>query len=151
VGPADVSVDRSTQTVIGQRSKGSVGLVGPAGQRLPEADRWGPRSGRLKRKIKRARFGSGPKGCWAGSRPSQARLGFTGHLGLRLSMPARSFGWLGMYAGPRSVSPLSLCQAGLGGSAPRFPRQVGPACRSHSGSSVATKSGVAGSGVCACV
>jgi hypothetical protein len=151
VGPTDVSADRST--VTGQQSmvKGS------------EADRWGPQSSREKGKEKekgKARLGSGPKGGWAGSRLIQARLGFIGQLGLRLSRPVGPWaGWacrparLNRPAHNPPLSPslsLSLCdKMGPGGSAPCFPRHAGPSCRSHSRSSVAARSGVAGSGVCA--
>jgi hypothetical protein len=39
---------------------------------------------------------------------NQARLGSMGQLGLRLSKPAQVLRWLGMWAGSRSISPLSL-------------------------------------------
>jgi hypothetical protein len=55
VGPADVSIDWSAVN-------GVSGPVGPTGQSHPEADEWGPRSGRVKEKEK----GLG-SGFWAES------------------------------------------------------------------------------------
>jgi hypothetical protein len=72
------------------------------------------RLSKSKKKKKTARLSSGPKRCWAGSRPNQARLGFTGQLGLRLSRLARVLGLascagqLGLTGWPMVHSPLSL-------------------------------------------
>jgi hypothetical protein len=114
VGPTDVSVDRSTLT--SQRSRGS---VGPTGQSHPEADRWGPRSGQVKRKSKGARLEAQPGSAWlhGSARPAAQQAGLV--LGL-----AGHVGWLGLTGRPTAHPYLSLSlsltdDTGPGGSAPR--------------------------------
>jgi hypothetical protein len=94
VGPADVSVDRSTLTDQRSTVKGGPRSMGPTGQPRPEADRWAPRVRPDKGKEKVSVW------FWAESSdgPAQgptARLGSRGQLGLRLGRPARAVaGWL---------------------------------------------------------
>jgi hypothetical protein len=107
------------------------GALSQAGQKKKEKGSvwiWAQRVlGQLK-----AQPGSAP---WVSSAWSSAgRLGpWAGHVG-RLNLTSRPT--------VHSSPPLSG-KTGPGGSAPRFPRQAGPTCRSPTGSAVA------GSGVCA--
>jgi hypothetical protein len=77
VGPTDVSVDRSTLT--GQRStcQPVSGTHGSAS----EADRWGPRTGRVKEKGKELGSYLGPKTIRPAQGPIRLGLAQMGQLG----------------------------------------------------------------------
>jgi hypothetical protein len=93
VGPADVSVDRSTLT--GQRStvKGRSAVVGPHWSASARGWQVGPlgRAGKEKTK-KGSGLVLGPKEVMGRLEAHRLGLGSQGQLGLRLSRPARANG-----------------------------------------------------------
>jgi hypothetical protein len=134
--------------------------VGPTGQPLLEADKWGPLSGRIKENGKGLGSVLGPKAVGPAGGPT--RLGLAPRVRSSCGSAGRLGPWAGWVRRPAqtnrpahgSLPSLSLSDnTDPGGSAPRFPRQAGPAYRSPTRSGVAARSGVAQARVapCACV